>query len=177
MNHLCQFAQATYRQTPSYEYFSSSEYVDLPAHFLGMPINRPQLSEDRARCQRKNEEKENNYGHGIDSIETNVEAQQEEDNEPLSPWANSKSKQQIINLLKDETSDIRLLIGHHTANDFSNVNFKLLQKKYADNRYKASNFKANMKRLLASKLNQTGPFKPEKIEPWYTSANNVSRAY
>ena len=106
MNHLYHFAQATYRQTPSYEYFSSSssgeedsedeiichESVDLPAHFLGIPINRPQLSEDRARCQRKNEEKENDYGHGIDSIETNVEPQQEENNEPLSPCANSKSK-------------------------------------------------------------------------------------
>ena len=93
---------------------------------------------------------------------------------PLSPWRNSKSKGRIINELKDDTSNIHLLIGPHTS-DFSNVNFQQIKSQYADNRYQLSNFKSNVKRIINHHINKTGPFKPEGVEKWYTSVNNVSR--
>ena len=87
-------------------------------------------------------------------------------------------KKKLITELKDETSDIHLLIGPYTESDYSNVKFQQIQEKYARNKgYKASNFKGNFKRLLKNLRNKTGDFKPEKIEPWYTSAKNVSAAY
>ena len=98
-------------------------------------------------------------------------------NGPPSPWRNSKSKLQIIDELKNETSDIHLLIGRYTSSDFSNVKFKQILGKYAGNKYKLSNFKDNIKRLLNHYQQQTGPFKAEGVEPWYTSPTNVSRAY
>ena len=49
--------------------------------------------------------------------------------------------------------------------------------KYADNRYNMSNFKENLKRLLKHHLGKTGPFEAEGVEPWYTSAKHISRAY
>ena len=79
--------------------------------------------------------------------------------------------------MTDETSDIHLLIGHFTPKDFKNVNFKQILQKYAGNQYKMSNFRNNMKLLLKHHLSKTGPFKVEGVEPWYTSVNNVSRAY
>lgn len=95
---------------------------------------------------------------------------------PLSPWRNSKSKGRIINELKDDTSNIHLLIGPHTS-DFGNVNFQQIKSQYADNRYQLSNFKSNVKRIINHHMNKTGPFKPEGVEKWYTSVNNVSRGY
>ena len=89
-------------------------------------------------------------------------------------------QKKLITELKDETSDIHLLIGQYTESDYSNVKFQQIQEKYARNKgYKASNFKGNFKRLLKNLRNKTGDFKPEKIEPWYwyTSAKNVSAAY
>ena len=98
-------------------------------------------------------------------------------NNPPSPWGNSKAKQRIIDELKDDKSDIHLLIGSYNATSFSNVNFVRILEKYAHNRYKMSNFRENLKRLLKHYLGKTGPFKVEGVEPWYTSTKNVSRAY
>ena len=92
--------------------------------------------------------------HGMSQMMEEKEGEDGGNDKSLSPWRNSKSKQRIIDLLKDETSDIHLLIGRHTANDFSNVNFNLLQEKYADARYKPSNFKSNMTRLLKNKFSK-----------------------
>ena len=87
-------------------------------------------------------------------------------------------KKKIVTELRDEASDIHLLIGQYTESDFSNVKFQQIQQKYARNKgYKPSNFRANLKRLLKNLLSKTGDFKPEKIEPWYTSAKNVSTGY
>ena len=95
----------------------------------------------------------------------------------LRPGEKSKSKQRIIEGLKDDNSDIHLLIGSYNATSISNVNFVQIFQKYADNRYKMSNFKENLKRLLKHHLGKTGPFEAEGVEPWYMSAKNVSRAY
>ena len=102
---------------------------------------------------------------------------QKKNERPPSPWASSSTKREIIDALKDETSDIHLLIGEFTSTDFANVNFGKIMEKFSCSQYKKSNFRGNMKRLLIHFLNKTGPFKPEKAEPWYTSASNVSRAY
>lgn len=100
-------------------------------------------------------------------------------NSPPSPWKKSKSKQRIIDELKDETSDIHLLIGRFSSDDFSNVNFKQILMKYASNKYKMSNFRENLKRLLINHLDKKGPFKVDgaEVEKWYTSPTNVSRGY
>lgn len=79
--------------------------------------------------------------------------------------------------MKDEKSDIHLLIGRYTATDFSNVNFAQILLKYAGNKYNKSGFRENVKRLLKHRLNKTGPFKVEGVAPWYTSAKTVSRGY
>ena len=89
----------------------------------------------------------------------------------------TEKKQQMIIEPKDESSAICLMIGRYSDKDFKNVNFSQILQEYASNKYKLSNFRANLKRLLILKLNQTGPFETEKAEPWYTSANNASQAY
>ena len=97
---------------------------------------------------------------------------------PPTPWGSSTAKKTIVAELKEETSDIHLLVGNYTTTDFSKVNFRQILQQYAGNKqYKMSNFRENVKRLLRHLLAKTGPFKPEKIEPWYTSAKNVSRGY
>ena len=97
---------------------------------------------------------------------------------PTTPWKNSSAKQRIIDELKDTTSDIHLLVGQYTAGDYSKVNFRQILQNYAGNKqYKMGNFRENMKRLLVHLLKKTGPFKREQVEPWYTSAKNVSPAY
>ena len=89
---------------------------------------------------------------------------------PPSLWGKSKPKQRIIEELKDDNSDIHLLIGSYNATSFSNVNFVQIFQKYADNKYNMSNFKENLKRLLKHHLGKTGPFEAEGVEPWYTTA-------
>ena len=114
---------------------------------------------------------------------SNEEAPQRPNNEfeseegPPTPWGSSSAKRTIIAELKNEASDIHLLIGHYTSGDFSKVNFTQILQQYAGNKYKKSNFRANLIRLLKHYLAKTGPFKPEQVEPWYTSAKNVSKAY
>jgi len=98
---------------------------------------------------------------------------------PPSPWGSSTSKQRIIDELKDETSDIHLQLGAYTDDNFKEVNFKYLLQHYAGNKYKLSNFRANVIRILKHFINTTGPFKPDEnvIENWYTSVNKVSKGY
>lgn len=69
------------------------------------------------------------------------------------------------------------MIGRYTEEDFSNVNFRQILQDYAGNKFKLSRFKVNLKLQLIHLLNKTGEFKAETTPPWYTSANNVSRAY
>ena len=45
-----------------------------------------------------------------------VPNEDEDNNRPPTPWARSKSKQNIIDNLKDKNSDIRLLIGDYDNN-------------------------------------------------------------
>lgn len=177
---------------------ATNNEIDLPSYFLGRLIYRSNLNDDNddnitsyrqvtpprpptnlhvntsssaARSSSSNNERNNN---------------DDDSNHPPSPWGSSKSKQQIIDELKDDTSDIHLQIGAYTDDDFKDVNFKFLHQHYAGNKYKHSNFRENLKRLLKHFKNKTGPFKPEKeegqqeediVEPWYTSVNNVSKAY
>ena len=100
-------------------------------------------------------------------------------NRPPSPWGSSKAKQRIIDELKDEKSDIHLLIGHYTLTNFDSINFTRIHEKYAANKYKPSRFRENLKLQLKHLLNKTGAFKIEEdiVETWYTSARKVSRAY
>ena len=93
-----------------------------------------------------------------------------------SPGSRAKKKKIIIEL-SDPSSDIHLLLGRYTDKDFKSVSFKHILIVYAGNRFKMSNFRENMKRLLVHKLNQTGDFKEKTTEPWYTSVNKVSKAY
>ncbi|KAL7428545.1 hypothetical protein ACHAXH_001399 [Discostella pseudostelligera] len=106
------------------------------------------------------------------------------DDKPPTPWGKSTAKMRIIDELSDPTSDIHLHIGQYTATNFENVNFKALLQIYADNKYKPGNFRENTKHLLMHLHNKTGPFKEiadghqkNKVEKWYTSVNNVSKAY
>ena len=48
-----------------------------------------------------------------------VPNEDEDNNRPPTPWARSKSKQNIIDNLKDKNSDIHLLIGDYDDNDFT----------------------------------------------------------
>lgn len=167
------------------------EYYDvstMPTHFLGVYINRPtnDIAQDiRVSSPNEDVEEEEEDATSMLQINTALDIRDNTDTEsdrPPSPWRTSKVKQEIIKQLKDPSSDIYLLIGDYTAKDFSNVNFKKIHEVYANNNYNASNFRENMKRLLKNKLTSTGPFSPEtinndEVEPWYTSINNVSKAY
>ena len=108
----------------------------------------------------------------------------EEEGRPPSPWASSKAKQRIVHELKDEQSDIHLLIGSYTSSNFEQVNFPQILQKYADSKYKIANFRQNVKRILVHLQNKTGPFNGkisgegnDDAEKWYTSAQNTSKAY
>ncbi|KAL7432776.1 hypothetical protein ACHAXH_003899 [Discostella pseudostelligera] len=106
------------------------------------------------------------------------------DDQPPTPWGKSTAKTRIIDELSDPTSDIHLYVGQYTAGNFRNVNFNTLLQKYAGNKYKPCRFRENMKLLLTHLDNKTGPFEQNagghqksKVEKWYTSVNNVSKAY
>jgi hypothetical protein len=154
----------------------------LPTYFLGTHIPREQNSGDvhfQSNSGDDGEEEDNtaalpNIHH---TSASNTQQSNGEDNDNT-PWKSSKAKQQIIDELKDETSDIHLLIGKYTPTEFKEVNFNQIHQKYAKN-FKRSNFRENVKRLLRHLLARTGPFKPEEdiTEPWWTSVNNVSPAY
>ena len=113
----------------------------------------------------------------IDAVGIAITDKSTNSNAPPTPWAKSKAKQGIIDALKDEASDIHLSIGPYSEKDYSKVNFKQISQAYTNNRYKMTNFRTNLKLLLKHHLNKSGPFAAEKVEPWHTSATNVSRAY
>ena len=120
-----------------------------------------------------------NAGDANASI-NNVDETQRGDQQPPIPWASSQAKHRIIDELKDKKSDIYLLIGHYTLNNFDHVNFPRILQKYAGNKCKMTNFRQNLKRILVHLLDKTGPFKGNKnngVEKWYTSAKNMSKAY
>lgn len=111
------------------------------------------------------------------TIDVNAMPTQEDDNSPPTPWGNSTAKQTIIHALKDPLCDIHLQIGVYTNDDWDQVNFKGIHSSYAP-KYKLSNFRANLKRILHRKLVGTGPFKVEQetTEPW-TSRTERSKAW
>ena len=115
------------------------------------------------------------HPHGEDETETD---------RPPTPWGSSTAKKHIIAELKNEDSDIHLLIGQYTTTKFDKVKFLALLRNFAGNKYKLHLFRNNMKGLLVHFMNKTGPFKADieggkklVVEPWYTSAKNVSKAY
>ena len=162
---------------------------DFPTQFLGVPIlrgvEREQQTPANTIAQGKTQDissgpgavprpKKTNGGNG-----DNQRAQQHiEANDPPSPWRQSTAKQEIINDLKDATSDIHLHIGLYGPKNWKEVKFRPLWEKYGTH-YNFSNFTSNLKRLLMNYKNGTGDFKAEvfKAEPWYTSTNNRSAAY
>ena len=160
----------------------------VPNTFLGVLIRRQQvfqascpsnrLSINAAAPDRCNTAAENT-SNGTPVNATDAHGPPFDNPHPPSPWGSSKTKQRIIDELKDEMSDIHLSIGHYTPTNFDAVNFKQILHKYAGDRYKPSLFRENIKRLLKHLLSKTGPFKAEEdvAEPWYTSVNNVSKAY
>ena len=172
---------------------STSTSSELPLYFCGRMIQRlpnhtPSNDGDTARRSTSmpshpatplqiNTNASSNDTAASETVETD-QSNGNNNNGPPSPWRNSKAKQHIITELKDDVSDIHLLIGDYDDNNFKNVNFVKIHQKYADT-YKLSQFRENMKRLLRNFRSETGPFKPETIvvEPWYTSVNNVSRGY
>jgi hypothetical protein len=101
-------------------------------------------------------------------------------NRPPTPWGKSSAKMRIIDELKDPTSDIHLYLGQYTEKDFTNVNFCRILEEFAGNKYKLNLFRDNMKRILVHLQKKSGPFdetKNAKVDKWYTSVNNVSKAY
>jgi hypothetical protein len=117
-------------------------------------------------------------GRHTEHSNTNTDASMDP-NRPPTPWGKSSAKSRIIVELNDPTSDIHLYLGQYTENDFKNVNFRKILEEYAGNNYKLNLFRENMKRILVHLQKRTGPFDQNKttVEKWYTSANNVSKAY
>lgn len=116
----------------------------------------------------------------VDTSKSNNNNNTSNNNIPPTPWGSSSSKIRIINELSDPTSDIHLCIGLYTETNFKNVNFQAILQKYAGNKYKPNLFRENLKNILIHFQKKTGPFKDRqqtKVEPWYTSVNNVSKAY
>lgn len=118
------------------------------------------------------------------SLSNQLDGDKFNDDQPPTPWGKSTAKMRIIDELSDPTSDIHLYVGQYTAGNFGKVNFNALLQKYAGNKYKPCRFKENMKLLLTHLHNRTGPLEQNargiqksKVEKWYTSVNNVSKAY
>ena len=101
---------------------------------------------------------------------------------PPSPWKTGKTKARIIAALKNEQSDIHLLIGTRNASGYTNINYGKIRERYATAMQDMKKFRPNVKRLLESMVKMTGPFKEEvkaksEVEPWYTSSKKTSLAY
>ena len=118
------------------------------------------------------------------SLSNQLDGDKFNDDPPPTPWGKSTAKMRIIEELSDPTSDIHLYVGQYTVGNFGNVNFNTILQKYAGNKYKPCRFRENMKLILAHLHNKTGPFEQSagghqksKVEKWYTSVNNVSKAY
>jgi hypothetical protein len=100
---------------------------------------------------------------------------------PPSPWGSGETKKRIIDDLKDELSDIHLLIGDETTTSRT-IKYAKIHELYAPE-HDMNKFRQNIKRLIESKKNKTGPFKetPKKkkdeIEAWYSSSKKTCRGY
>ena len=143
---------------------------DLPAYFLGAFIHRGSrtigtVSVAGGCCSPKRSADDNTAAAPAPApLAPDVMPQCPPSPSALSPthWRNSREKQQIIIELKDESSAIHLVIHRCSDKDVKNVNFSQIMREYAGNKYKLSNFKVNMKRLLMQKLNKTGAFEVKK---------------
>ncbi len=95
---------------------------------------------------------------------------------PPSPWGSGKTKKRIVDAMKNELSDIHLLIGDETTTGCG-INYARIQKMYAPKQM--SIFFPNFKQLIESKKNMTGPFKEiaKKSEPGCTSIKKTSLGY
>ena len=106
-----------------------SSESELPTHFLGTRIQL--LSSQPALASAR-------YDLGSDDASvvavntgtTNDNSGQDDNDRPPTPWGSSSSKQTIIEQLKEDTSDIHLLVGNYTTTDFSNVNFHQILQQY-----------------------------------------------
>ena len=162
--------------------------ADLPIYFLGVYIHRNPNDYNTTSDRERNRSHKPGAGDRVArtsaTATTSTPPQRPPPTAPTpastpntTTWRNSKEKQEIINKLKDPLSNIHLMIGRYNEKDFSNVNFRQILQDYAGNKFKLSSFKVNLKLQLIHSLNKTGDFKAETTPPWYTSANNVSRAY
>jgi hypothetical protein len=119
----------------------------------------------------------------VDVVRVNDKGPQHaRDGPPPSPWKTGKTKTRIIEALKNEKSDIHLLIGIRNSSGYTNVNYAKIRERYATTMHEMKHFRPNVKRLLESMINMTGPFKEtvkerSEIEPWYTSSKKTSLAY
>jgi hypothetical protein len=94
-----------------------------------------------------------------------------------------RNKKRIIDALKDEHSDIHLLIGDETITGCA-INYAKIQEVYAP-KHDKNRFRQNFQRLMKSKKEMTGPFKvmtskkksSNEIEPWYTSSKSRCLGY
>ncbi len=93
---------------------------------------------------------------------------------PPSPWGSRETKKRFIDAMKNELSDIHLLIGDETTTGCG-INYARIQKMYAP-KHEMSKFCPNFKRLIESKKKMTGLFKEtaKKSEPWYKQQENKS---
>ena len=178
-----------------YEYESEGEggsqyqsSADLPMHFLGVHLHRNPNKYNTTSDAERNSSHEPSADDGVAATSATAATSTTPHRPPpttptlastpsTTTWRNSKERQEIINELKDPLSNIHLMIGRYAENDFSSVNFRKILQDYAGNKFKLSNFKVNLKLQLTHSLNKTGAFKAESTSPWYTSTNNVSRAY
>ena len=89
-------------------------------------------------------------------------------------WRNKKS----IDALKDEHSDIHLLIGDETTTGCA-VIYAKIQEVYAPKpKHDKNRFRQNFQRLIKSKKKMMGPFKEmTEIESWYTSSKRTCLGY
>ena len=161
------------------------QLAPLPDYFLGVPIfrhlngNNASIGATESKSSARESNADGVAGGGIVAgTASNTPPPPEPTSTPsVLPWRQSKEKEQIIIELKDPSSDIHLLLGRYTAKDFKGVRFKQILIVYAGNKFKLSNFRGNMKRLLVNKLKKTRDFKEDTAEPWYTSVNKVSKGY
>ncbi len=97
--------------------------------------------------------------------------------DPPSPWGSGETKQRTLDTMKNELSDIHLLIGYKPTTGCG-INYARIQKMYAP-KHGMSKFCPIFERLRESKKKMAGPFKEtaKKSEPWYISSKKTSLGY
>jgi len=182
---------AAYRQPHADDVDSDSQEEDDKAENADN-INSDSDEDDEAEKEDYEEENEcmfDDYNHPRDDapaprtlsptpLRTTASPKDTDEDRPLSPWSDKcTSKQQIIRALKDDTSDIHLFIGD-TPTKFEDVNFAQIHQDYA-HRYKKSNFRSNIKRILKHYEDKTGSFKSieAEVEPWKSRGKHNSTGW